>query len=97
MDGDLLNKIKFAMRIDGEDHDGEIKDMIVEAKKLIEEAGVSISKINDDDPLIRKACISYCKSNFGYDDKHDKFASIFKEMLIHLSLLSSYKGDENGG
>lgn len=91
----LLDKVKHAMRIDEEDHDDELGDLIQTAKKLIAEAGVSPLKIIDADPLIRKACILYCKVHFGYDDNRDKFAKSFDNMLVHISLLTSYKGDAN--
>ena len=91
----MLNKIKDSMRIDGDEHDEELQDLIDTAKALLKEVGVIESKIVDTDPLIRKACISYCKANFGIDDKKDRFEWSFEEMRKLLGLLSSYTvGDE---
>lgn len=83
------------MRID-EDHDDELNDLIAAAKREIIEAGVSADKVVDSDDLIRRACILYCKANFGYDDNKERFSLLFEKMLIKISLLSSYKDDADG-
>lgn len=90
----LLERVKGAMRIDGEDHDIELSDLIDTAKKLLNEAGVLESKLTDTDPLIRQAVITYCKGHFGIDAKDgEKFAWSFEEMKKHLSLLQSYTSE----
>lgn len=91
----MLTKVKNSLRIDGDEHDDELQDLIDEAKSLLKEVGVHESKIKDTDPLIRKACVSYCKANFGIDDKRDKFEWSFEEMRKLLAMLSSYHvGDD---
>lgn len=89
----MLEKVKFALRIDEEDHDGELQDLINAAKKEIIEAGASESKVVDTDELIIRAIITYCKAYFGYDDEKGKFEEAFQKILIKLALLKSYKGD----
>lgn len=91
----LLEKVKYAMRIDEEEHDMELQDLIETSKALLKEAGIDEEKLIDTDPLIRKACILYCKAHFGYDDNRERFAKSFDNMLIHISLLTSYRGDVN--
>lgn len=91
----LLEKVKMSLRIDEDDHDDELSDLIGSAKREIVEAGASPSKISDDDDLIRRACILYCKAQFGSDDNKDRYAMAFEKMLIKISLLSSYKDDAN--
>lgn len=91
----LLEKVKQALRIDEPDHDDELKDLILAAKREIIEAGASPLKVVDEDELIRRACIIYCKANFGYDDEKERFVKSFERMLIKLSLLASYKDDVN--
>lgn len=87
----FLDKVKYALRVDGTEFDVEIQDLIDEAKALLNEAGILESKIVDTDPLIRKAVITYCKSAFGTDTKDaERFAWSFEEMKKLLSLLSSY-------
>lgn len=91
----LLRKVKNSMRIDGEDHDEELSDLISAAKREMLEAGAVESALKDDDELVRRACITYCKSHFGYDDEKGKFEEAFNKMLIKISLLGSFKGDIN--
>ncbi|WP_342510575.1 head-tail connector protein [Sporosarcina sp. FSL K6-1522] len=91
----LLNSVKNAMRIDGTYHDEELTELIDTAKLLLKEVGVLEVKIIDEDPLIRKAVITYCKANFGIDASGgEKFAGAFEEMKKLLSLLSSYTEPE---
>lgn len=87
----LLEKVKFALRIDETDHDDELQDLIAAAKREIVEVGVSPAKVTDTDELIIRACIVYCKANFGYDDEKERFAMAFEKMLVKLSLLGAYK------
>ncbi|MER2039712.1 MAG: head-tail connector protein [Solibacillus sp.] len=87
----LLEKVKYALRIDEEEHDDELTDLLSAAKREIIEAGASPEKVIDDDDLIRRACILYCKANFGYDDNKERFAQSFEKILVKISLLGSFK------
>ena len=89
----MLEKIKTSLRIDGDDHDDELLDLIQAAKREIVEAGASETKVIDTDELIIRACTLYCKANFGYDDEKERFAQLFERLLVKLALLSSYKDD----
>lgn len=91
----LLEKVMNAMRIDEDEHAEELQDLISAAKREIIEAGVSPDKVLDSDELIRRACITYCKAHFGYDDEKGKFEEAFQKMLIKIALLNSYKGESN--
>lgn len=91
----LLERVKNALRVDGNEHDEELQDSIDTAKALLKEAGVLESKLIETDPLIRKAIITYCKSTFGTDSKEsERFAWSFEEMKKLLSLLQSYTSEE---
>ena len=87
----MLEKIKQSLRIDGNDHDDELNDLISAAKREIVEAGADKTKVIDTDELIIRACTLYCKANFGYDDEKERFTQIFERLLIKLALLGSYK------
>lgn len=89
--GTLLGKVLNAMRIDEDEHAEEIQDLINAAKREIIEAGASPTRVLDDDELIIRSCIAYCKANFGYDDDKERFTDAFEKMLVKLSLLGSYK------
>ena len=89
----MLEKIKQSLRIDGEEHDDELSDLIQAAKREIIEVGASPEKVIDTDELIIRACTLYCKANFGYDDEKERFTQLFERLLVKLALLSSYKVD----
>ena len=88
----MLNDIKNSLRINGNDLDVEILDLIEAAKADLVLSGVHESKVQDTDPLIRRAITVYCKANFGYEDP--KLAERFQESYIslkhHLTLSVEY-------
>jgi len=91
----MLEKIKQSLRIDGNDHDDELGDLIAAAKREIIEVGTDPNKVLDTDELIIRACTLYCKANFGYDDEKERFARLFERLLVKLALLGSYKVEAN--
>lgn len=86
-----LEKVKNALRIDGNEHDEELTDLISAAKAEMIESGAHESKVIESNSLIFRAITLYCKANFGYDDENGKFAQAFERMLIKISLLHSLK------
>ncbi len=88
----MLNDIKNALRISGNDLDMEILDLIEAAKADLILSGVLDSKVIDTEPLIKRAVTVYCKANFGYEDP--KLAERFQESYIslkhHLTLSTEY-------
>lgn len=89
----MLEDVKTALRVSGSDLDIEVQDLIDAAKLDLRISGVN--KIDDDDPLIKRAVITYCKANFGYDDVNmsERFERAYIMLKQHLSLSSEYKGD----
>lgn len=92
----MLNDIKNALRISGNDLDVEILDLIEAAKADLILSGVHVSKIIETDPLVKRAVIIYCKAHFGYEEP--KLAERFEESYIslkhHLTLSAEYtEGD----
>lgn len=92
----MLQDIKDALRVSGDDLDTEILDLIESAKADLILSGVNKDKAVDTDPLIKRAIIVYCKANFGYDDP--KIAERFEESYIslkhHLTLSAEYTGGD---
>lgn len=88
----MLNDIKNALRISGNDLDVEILDLIEAAKADLILSGVHVSKIIETDPLVKRAVIIYCKAHFGYEEP--KLAERFEESYIslkqHLTLSAEY-------
>lgn len=88
----MLEGIKNSLRVNGNDLDGEIQDLIDAAKADLILSGVHKDKVKDTDPLIKRAITVYCKANFGYEDP--KIAERFQESYIslkhHLTLSAEY-------
>jgi len=90
----MLEDIKNTLRVSGNDLDTEIQDLIESAKADLVLSGVHQDKINDGNPLIKRAVILYCKANFGYDDPAiaDRFLASYNALKHHLTLSSEYTG-----
>lgn len=87
----LLEKIKNALRVDGNDLDEEIQDLIDAAKADLVLSGLKESKIVDTDPLIIRAITTYCKANFGYDiPDAERYQQSYEMIKNHLSLSQEY-------
>lgn len=88
----MLESVKRALRVTVSDFDEEIQDLIDAAKRDLEIAGVDKDKIVDTDKLIRRAIITYCKANFGYDNPEaERFQQSYDMLKQHLSLSYDYR------
>lgn len=87
----MLEKIKQALRIKSNAFDDELKDLITAAKLNLEICGIAKSKIIDTDPLIIQAVKTYCKANFGLDNKDsEKYQKSYDMIKTHLALCGDY-------
>jgi len=93
----MLEDVKTALRVSGDDLNLEIHDLIEAAKADLILSGVHESKVVDTDPLIKRAIIVYCKAHFGYDDPKitERFEQSYISLKQHLTLSIEYTvGDE---
>lgn len=92
----MLQDIKTALRVSGDDLNIEILDLIESAKADLALSGVHESKITDSDPLIKRAITIYCKAHFGYDDPKiaERFEQSYISLKQHLTLTEYAVGDE---
>lgn len=79
----MLEKVKLALRISNSAFDDEINDLIKAAEADLEVAGVST--VEETDPLIIRAIITYCKANFGENDQYDKLKASYDEQKAQLA------------
>ncbi len=88
----MLEDVKNALRIDADDLDFEIQDLISAAKADLQLSGVNSTKIVDSDPLIKRAIIVYSKANFGYEDPKltERFQQSYISLKHHLTLSAEY-------
>lgn len=89
----FLDDVKKALRVTVTDFNGEIGDLISAAKADLSLSGVDVDKVLDSDPLIRRAVITYCKANFGYDNPDaDRLTAAYYKLKQHLTLSEDYLG-----
>jgi uncharacterized phage protein (predicted DNA packaging) len=88
----LLDDVKVSLRVTNTSLDIEISDLIAAARLDLIQSGISSDKANmDTDPLIRRAIITYCKANFGYDNPEaNRFSESYNMLKIHLALAGDY-------
>ena len=88
----MLEAVKTSLRVNGTDLDVEITDLIEAAKADLMLSGVEIKKIDEADPLIKRAVIIYCKAHFGYEDvvMSERFERSYIILKQHLTLSQEY-------
>ena len=88
----MLEDVRDALRVSGNDLDGEIQDLIDAAKADLSLSGVHPSKIIDTDPLIKRAVIVYCKAHFGYEEpaQAELFMKSYTALKAHLASSREY-------
>ncbi len=81
--------MKTALRISHGVLDAEIQDLIDAAKLDLSISGVTL--IEDVDPLIIRAVITYCKANFGLENvDSEKYQQSYNMLKNHLALAGDY-------
>lgn len=85
----MLEKVKLALRLKSSTFDKEIIGLIDACKLDLRLAGVD--RIMEDDALIERAVILYCKANFGYGDEKGKFQMAYNALRDSLSLAGDYR------
>lgn len=90
----MLELVRKALRVDGPDHDEEIQGLIAAARADLALSGVALEKAqSDDDPLIERAIITYCRAEFDYADQAaDKLRQSYEMLKRHLTLSEEYRG-----
>lgn len=93
----LLDDVKVAMRIRTEAFDGELLDLIGAAQADLELSGVDPDKAQDtEDPLIKRAVITYVKAHFGWDNPdHDRLLRAYDMLKAHLTLSQEYRAGDD--
>lgn len=87
----MLEKIKLALRVDSDDLDQEIQDVIDSCKADLKLSGVVESKIVDTDSLIIRAVKTFCKAEFTSDNTEAKrYINSYEMLKNHLCLSTDY-------
>ena len=83
-----INDIKLAMRVVTTEFDEEITSLLNSAKKDLGIAGVVIPE--NDEPIVNRAIITYCKANFGEPDEYDRLKRSYDEQKAQLSTATGF-------
>ena len=90
----LLDKVKAACRVASNAYDEELTDLI---ESGLDDMGITDIKSDvlnmvDPDPLIRKAVITYCRMNFGYQDElaYNRLKASYDEQKSQLLMSGKY-------
>lgn len=85
---EIMTAVKTALRISTDAYDDEITDLINAAKLDMGVAGVTND--DEDDALVRKAIVSYCRLNFGQPDDYDRLKASYDEQKAQLGMATGY-------
>lgn len=85
-------QVKRSMRIRHDLLDEEIENNIQTCVLLLQGVGISPAKAvyEPEDKLVRKACELYCKWQFDFDGKGDRFQKAYEGLRDFMSLGGDY-------
>ena len=83
-----LEAVKLALRIVTAAFDSELNDLIAAALIGLKQAG--ISNLDQTDPMIRRAIVTFCKLNFGQPDDYDRLKRSYDEQKAQLGMATGY-------
>lgn len=88
----LLPDAKMALRVTTAAFDTEISALLDAAQLDLEKtAGVIIPEPTDPlFPLVRMACITYCRMRFGQPDDYDRLKAAYDEQKAQLATCTGY-------
>ena len=86
----MLEAVKLAMRISTSVYDAEIQSLIDAAKADLFRTADIDSDIEEDDPLLKRAVITYCRLHFGSPNDYDKLEMSYREQKAQLATSSEY-------
>ena len=84
----ILAAVKKALRVTTDAFDDELTDMIEAGQADIRLAGVV--NLDTDDPLVRRAVITYCRLNFGQPDDYDRLKASYNEQKAQMGMATGY-------
>ena len=96
----MLEKTKTALRLRNKAFDDEIEGLIAAAKADLRLVGIVLpedrppeggEENRENDPLIERAVILYCKGHFGYIEGGERFIKAYDLLKCSLSLAGDYQ------
>lgn len=85
---EMLTAAKMALRIKTDAYDTEITNQLDAALLDLGVAGVVVPA--NVDALVRQACITYVRANFGQPDDYDRLKKSYDEQKAQLATCTGY-------
>lgn len=85
---ELLDEVKLALRLTTQAYDNELNGLILAAFGDLGVAGVVTA--NPENPLIRRAVITYCKLHFGSPADFDRLKATYDEQKAQMSTCTGF-------
>lgn len=89
----LINDVKTALGLTGEEFDSTVSDLIDSAKADMGITDINAETLTDDNPLFKRAIITYCRMNFsvfGIPDGYDHLKASYDEQKAQMLMASGY-------
>lgn len=89
----LLNDVKTALGLSGEEFDATVTDLIDSAKADMGITDIDTELLEDENPLYKRAIITYCRMNFsifGVPDGYDRLKASYDEQKAQMLMASGY-------
>ncbi len=89
----MLDEVRTALRVDGNELDTEIQGLIDSAAADLSLSGVDPTKVQAmTDPLIKRAVVIYCRAHFDYADQAaERLLQSYAMLKAHLTLAEDYR------
>lgn len=90
---DILNDVKLALGIAQavNSFNTDLDGLICACKADLKLCGISESKINDDDALVNRAIIFYCKAYFRNSDSSERYRKAYEALRTAMSMAGEYR------
>lgn len=89
----LLNDVKTALGLSGDEFNSTVNDLIESAKADMGITDIDVDTLVDDNPLFKRAIITYCRMNFsvfGVPDGYDRLKASYDEQKAQMLMASGY-------
>lgn len=84
----ILEAVKLALRISTSAFDSELSDLIMAAVIDLRQAGITNDDVND--PMVRRAVITFCRLNFGEPADFDRLKKSYDEQKAQMGMATGY-------
>ena len=84
----ILDATKLALRITIDTYDDELQSLIAAGKRDLAIAGVDF--VDENDEIVRRAIITYCRVHFGSPPDYDRLKASYDEQKAQLTYATGY-------